>query len=511
MTNKLITVDCESTPQAIGKPPATRPLRKFAWFFALFVVSETVFGAYGLAFYPGLANPDTADQWAQLNRTVPLDDWHPYVDTLWIGVLRLGTNSLGVATFSQLTLSAAMIAMFSAWLIGQGIPAWLVVPCHMLATLSPINAIYSIHIGKDTTSAQLCLALTLGWLIVGTNLGRSARISGRTARTLFLLALTTFGAAYVRHNNVLLMVLVPLIVWLLLHFHWHLKLFLTVWLLAFGILENIPLSTGFVANADVFSPNATLLWVASFSYQNRSSSLSADDRAFMETLAPPEVLQTTACTTQDLLLYGKNTLTSAFFNRENAPLIRKRLTEIVLKEVAQNPSLPLAQRICTLLPALGFPPLTYNHDEGIQVTQEQLIRYRLNWKNESVIPALREALVRYIGWTEFLPQRVIMWNHSIGLILLAIVGGVGLYKHNRLLIGIFLIYFVLFVFTVAIIPGDNWRYLYFLRLFSYFAVPIAVLPFIKRKERTWTDSRGRIGAVMTTHLVDHAKPISELC
>lgn len=363
-------------------------------FAAFFIVAELVMGVYWLAFYPGVMTLDGYFQWLQLLGRVHLENSHPYVHTLWMEALNMGTEFFAVTSFMQMTLSALLFAAFAAWLIRHAAPRWIVILGYAILLLLPSTGFYSISMWKDITAAQFVFAFTLGWLMLTID---GVKLSWWGVLGMGLFAGMTFMASVTRHNHLPLLVIAPVLVWVLTQIQWRLKLVYTGVLALLVVAMVIPLRNGTVISTRVSTPEGVV----------------------------------------------NNTLNSAFSNQ---------FGEIISRYMR------------------GMSFVLYDSRLMYSDPNREYVSV------DPIIPALRNPLTRLMAWSDDPPVRYILWNHVPALLMVVVTGMVGLWRRNRSLIGLFLVYGAL-MGTILILSQrfQNWRYAYFLNYFEFFSVPIVLV------------------------------------
>jgi len=454
-------------------------------FFLLFIFSEAIFFLYWLAF-PAVMNTDSILQWAMLHGLRPIDNWYPYVDTLWLGVMTLGSDSPVIAAATQLTLASAAFTFISSWLIGEGVPRWLVIPCHLAITLAPQVGIYNVTLWKDTSSGIFTLLAIAGWVMLVT---RPPQVTRKSVLLMVGFAFITFCAAFFRHNQAILAPILALCVWLFVRTHFGLKWVYTISLLVLYILMSIPLQSGLVKPADSVDLNTPKIWVLALPYQKNDPTLTPEDRAYLESLVLSDALEDAPCYTEDTIRFGVRTLKDKIWQD---PGVTDRLNEILLRQLTQNTGTMLAQRVCTTSTILGLPPTIY-HVFLTDIEQTPDFLQWLNMKPIDVVPVspeLNTFLAKVLDWTYQVPRRYFIWTHLPALLLIILIGLVGIYRHDGLLFCIAMIYLILLLVLAAIAVSSEWRYLYHQFLFMFYALPILYLRIVKPKPRTGLVERG---------------------
>jgi len=242
-------------------------------------------------------------------------------------------------------------------------------------------------------------------------------------------------------------------VWGLLYLDWRLRAAYTVALLVFIALWQIPLQTGMISDSGSESRTESVkLWLISFNYANGSDSLSDEDLAYLATLAPLERLDDVDCHTARQIIRDERFTTDRF--REFRPEDSARLTRILLDEVINSTHLVVGQRFCTFMPTVGFPSTTRIAAAGITAGQRQIRSAGLDGVTPPV-PALHRALEDLRIWTADSPQRNLIYNHALSLVLLVGVGIAAIYRRSYPLLVVFLLHLALILLLMAVNIAAN--------------------------------------------------------
>lgn len=434
----------------------------------LFVFSELVFLLYWLAFYPAIMSDDSYNQWIQ-TKTWHFDNANPYVHTLWIWLLSLGSPTPATVIAIQLTLSALLFTVFSTWLISQSQRVGTILFFHVVLTLAPATSLYNATLWKDVTAAQFVLAMTLGWLLICT---RELRFDRAGILSTIAFAVVTFMASATRHNHVVLLLVMPLLVILLNRMARNLKMLFIAIVLGLYALMQLPLLNGSIGNSQSNFFQSFPLWILTYSYQNNSPTLTEPDRLLIKSLAPN--LQTASrCEFWDELFpVASQTL-------RNNPNAVAEVQRIFLREAARNPGMVIAQRTCNFVGNLGLQTYRWVYWDWMSAANVSVKNnvYTRDLKPDSKLPMVTPWLQGFADWSASFPWRYLFWNNAIGILAILLTAAVALYKHSGYLAGIVLIYTALISSVFFFATAVDWRYLYFLYLYSFYAIPvILVLP-----------------------------------
>jgi len=136
-----------------------RPMSRRAW-LAFGAVCGAVWGAYLLAFWPGVMSADSFGQWTQAHTGV-INDWHPAFHTMVIRLLTRVWDSPAAVGVAQV-IALAGLAGWGLSCVGKLNSPRAVLWVACLATaLSPINGVMSVTLWKDIAYTISVVALTI--------------------------------------------------------------------------------------------------------------------------------------------------------------------------------------------------------------------------------------------------------------------------------------------------------------------------------------------------------------
>ncbi len=182
--------------------------RYIFWLMLLF--SCTFFSFWHISFWPGVTSNDSLEIWraAQIPGLYLGD--HPPLNVIFYLYLSQFWNDVAVVPFAQNFLTSLLIAYIFFTLFRKGLPLSCLISFYVLITLSLPVGLYTIVLWKDVPFALIVV-------FVGFKLARyyvekrnkTLHISGKEWFSLFCLTLALAGF---RHNGVLYLVIVPLII-----------------------------------------------------------------------------------------------------------------------------------------------------------------------------------------------------------------------------------------------------------------------------------------------------------
>ena len=168
------------------------------WRVTALLASVPAVGWLGLhlLFWPGLMNPDMVVQWLELDRG-NLDDWHPYLVAVAVGVLRHVVDSPALPVLLQIVGASLLVGRIAAWTVWRGRSPWIAAAFLVLLPVLPPTGLFTITLWKDTAFGLALVGLVLvAWRVVDTK-GEWLR----DWRNVVLSVLTVLGLSLTRHNG----------------------------------------------------------------------------------------------------------------------------------------------------------------------------------------------------------------------------------------------------------------------------------------------------------------------
>ena len=267
------------------KPAAPRSKRVF---FAAGGFSLLVSLVYLVAYFPGGVSSDTVTQWLQIRGSLPLDDWHPALHTLLMGVLARICDHPAFVLLLQGALYACAVGYAASSLNRWRMPLPFTVGTVLLLSANPALSNIMAFPWKDCALAIAALFLAAQLFEIHCSQGAWLRGKLRPA----LLVLTLALCAILRHNGIALSLAAA--VWLVISLPGLRKRAAVTALLAAALFALIkgPLygAAGVQKNATPLDETIGLpMVVLSHVYVNAPESLNSETVAFLETMAPRDV------------------------------------------------------------------------------------------------------------------------------------------------------------------------------------------------------------------------------
>lgn len=181
------------------------------WLFWLLLSGGLLFyGAWLLAFWPGVMSVDSLNIWrAALLPEVMINN-HPFINELWYFFLSRFWLNTAIVPIIQIVLLSCLIAVTFYAAAMRGVSLWLVFLCYLFVLFSVPVGLYTATLWKDIPFALLVIlwALVPVYFYEKKRSGQKVRIS--LAGTV-LLALSFLCLLLFRHNGLIYLFTIPLI------------------------------------------------------------------------------------------------------------------------------------------------------------------------------------------------------------------------------------------------------------------------------------------------------------
>ncbi|MGX9727095.1 MAG: hypothetical protein ACTFAK_07175 [Candidatus Electronema sp. VV] len=180
------------------------------WFWLMLATGLTVFGAWLVAFWPGVISVDSMKIWrAALLPDVYLND-HPFLNVILYKYLRHIWSNPAVVPLAQVLLSSLLPAWFGFWIFRQGAPLPLVLLWLLLVFSSVSLGVYNTVLWKDIPFALLVVFWAC--ILVRMRAERPLQWTKQRACALLLLGL---ALGLIRHNGLVYLAVLPVLLLLL--------------------------------------------------------------------------------------------------------------------------------------------------------------------------------------------------------------------------------------------------------------------------------------------------------
>jgi len=195
-------------------------------------------------------------------------------------------------------------------------------------------------------------------------------------------------------------------------------------------------------------------------------------------LAKKQILQSVRKDWSILVIRGSGGLADEITDlwQKRTPALMAQVDAMLVGEITGNPGALIAQRVCTFVATLGFPPGRGVFARGVNSRSQAVAA---NVGLDAVEFSTRPLHNGLHQWVRHLqdrftrrPWRYVLFNHTPALLWVMAVGVVGVDRRRWPLVGVALIflYFVLSLLAVGV--SAIWRYLFFLYLGGFYMLPL---------------------------------------
>ena len=181
------------------------------WLFWLFLGGGLiVYGAWLLAFWPGIMSVDSLNIWRAAQLPEEMINNHPFINELWYFFLSLLWQNTAVVPIVQIVLLSCLVAAIFFSTVTRGVSCWLVVPCYLLLLFSVPVGLYTATLWKDVPFALLVIL----WALAPVYFYERKRAGNKVQLSFFgggLLLLSFLCLLLFRHNGLVYLFVIPLL------------------------------------------------------------------------------------------------------------------------------------------------------------------------------------------------------------------------------------------------------------------------------------------------------------
>jgi len=437
-------------------------------FWTMFLTSFIIFFLWLLGQWPGMMTNDSFDSWQQI-KTLKFSNFHPYVFTLYILVLTQILNSPAMVGLFQILIVSALGSYIFYFLIKEGLNFILVIPFFIAFIFSPLVGAYNIVIWKDIPFSILIVfwAFYMYYLCYRKVYSSYEQFS---FKKVLLLSFLLILLCLIRHNGIVYLIFLPLIIGLLRVMPRKRYILFLVFTFIFYIFFQYRVANFLEIYTNKNYRFLHLGWklnpIAALFARGYTSDDYAGDREIIEKLVSVEDIK-------------------ANYSPSNANYVGARCNTGISDEALEKVNMLFYKRIPPNLPVfiadrshMFFSTLSegwiYGNNLGsgnnVYVNASTII-YSPKLPELGVIQnkILSETMV-YKGMSG---GRFIFANATFGFFILVIVFLLNRWLPASALSASVILYQLFFIFIV--LPANDFRYVYFVSLFSFFVLPLVFL------------------------------------
>jgi hypothetical protein len=443
--------------------------RKTFWVF--FFLSFIIFFFWLLAFWPGVMTHDSLQSWSQVLYG-NYSNWHPYIYTFYVKFFSLFYESpVSVIIFQILFMSVLGAYVFERLYLSS--------KNKKLIFFSFIIFIFSIPVGLDTVTLWkdvIYSQLVVFWgILLFFLIKEKKNISNKWI--IILLGLLLFFTSTVRHNGVIFLLLIPIFLYLnKLMSNKNLTILTIVAILSFILSQTI------VASALKIDMQNNNLLKAGVKLQIVSAILSSNYYVYEGADNPPldpifqllsleEIKKSYDCRTINSTLFNKN-LHQEVLNSEQ---YRSSFDKIFYRLAIQNIPIVVGDRACVVASLFTGAAQGGDYYNVLDhVGPYPNFPDNLGIKQNIKLPELNILLIKVIKFSTSFPNNFIFYSLLVPFFGF-ISGLIYFFKKDKAITNYSLFFLVQLPIVFLVLPGPDFRYLYFLHLGFLFYIPMCIV------------------------------------
>lgn len=244
-------------------------------------INFLVLMAWWVAFSPAIMSPDSLAQWLEA-KTLDFGNWHPYLSSVYLAFFAKTFGTPATVAFFQIILTVIMFAYFFHFFLKSGVNRKVVVVVYLLFIFSLPVGLFTITIWKDVVFSLAVVAIAF---LLSSKVEATARDWSK--KEIFALLIFSLIATTFRHNGVVYVFFLPLL--LFMYYRealWLKKFIFSYLLLSFFLLQLLPMMV--VSHNKPFWMKAENLFAYHMSgalYANREEDMTKDLKNTLETIS----------------------------------------------------------------------------------------------------------------------------------------------------------------------------------------------------------------------------------
>jgi hypothetical protein len=457
--------------------------KKRTRFWIFFGISFTVFISWLLGQWPGAMTTDSLLQWLQ-TKSLDFQDNHPYMSSLYYVFLSQIWDNPAIVPIFQIIIMSALGSFIFWWLNNKGIKTYLIVIFFILWVTSIPVGLFNIILWKDIPFSILAVFWAFLCFYLFYN-KKNGRVSILSTKSVIILSITLIITGFIRHNGILYLILIPILIFVFNLFERKkfyvfiisvFALFLIFKFFIPVILEVKPIKPFFSSLSWKVNPLASLYH--NRLHQSEKSYYSYDyerDIRYLSKLINIDTMKKYYTPEHGVVLLLKA-------NSHIKDMDIDSINSIYYKLMILNFPSFLADR-AYLFGAMIFSygcTIYVNDLSNYKFVKNEILNY--NWKGGLTLYKYKYSPIInqlnafqndiYIKSASH-PFRLPVWNYIFSLVLLFVVLIFYKYLPCSSLSSFVILFQVPFIILTAASP--DFRYLYFVFLFSFFIIPISIL------------------------------------
>ncbi len=440
-------------------------LSEHRYFIIFFFISVTVFGIWWLAFFPGFMSPDSIDQWNQTT-TLQFSNWHPYIHTLYILVLRQIWNNPAMVALFQIVTTSSLFSWIFSYCLKKGVNKWVIWLMFLFFVSSIPVAVYSITLWKDTIFSLVTVCTF--FYIATLKLEEKEITSLQLTNILILSTLTIF----LRHNGLMYILVLPILVALFFSAQKKRVLQYIIGLIVLFLSLHNVVPTLLKVTPEPFWFSRLFLYQATAGFYARlpNSSLTPETKAAMEMVMPGELIKKlyNPINTNPMIIKGHNAsinvdilMSHEFWDQITNDFFHQNLKNNILLFISDKNKMMYAVLTGEYY---AMDNTIANNNQGLHATP--------------LLKGVHTTLSEFLEWMltdQNKPVRIVIWSTWFSLLVLIALTIEAIRKKKAYFIlfssGLLIQVPALYIFNVA----NDWRYLYLIYLSIFVAIPFCLV------------------------------------
>lgn len=441
-----------------------RPLKK-SWIIFCSLPISGVYFVYLLSFYPGNMSADSLSQWSQAH-ALEFTNWLPVYHTFIVWFFyTLFSNPVSISIFQIIFLSLCQGYAYYK-LLQLGVSRKIVFLLMVIFSFSLINGMMSVTLWKDVLFGGFNLLLVVFLF----NIYASNFTWLASKRNMFVFIFVLFNIAQIRHNGILTVIGVLII--LLVIYRNQFKKNIFILFSVFSLIGVFTFTTKYILQVEPapahFSLGFQLQQIAALYHDKAELTLS--ESGYFEKILPAESWK------GEDSYFSRYTANFIIFHEKiNSEILNDKVMFMKnwFSAVIRNPSISFNDwfSMNSLIWEIVQPA-----DGYLYTVPTDIDKNIFGLQQNSVLPELKQTLTNFVSLTNNPKINWIFWRPAIYFYLIVLCGFLLMIK-NKLRIGIVVLPVVVEALGLMITnPAQDVRYFYSVFLIAPFVLALLVFP-----------------------------------
>lgn len=439
-------------------------LKRTKLFYFFLILSNTIFSVWLFTFWPAILTRDSINSWDQIT-TNTYSNWHPYIFTFYLKALSLVSFTPASVAIFQIFLSSILSSYIFFRLYKIKNKLFTIIAFFLFVSSIPIG-LYNITIWKDIIFSQLVIlwGISIYFFI-------KDKRGNLSYTTIFLFSILLFFTASVRYNGVIFLIFIPGVFYFgkilnlkktIVFFILSLSLYASLQLILptlFSITDNkrlLNLSYKIQLDAAILQKNG-------FVYTARQTGFPLSD---LNKLIPLDTMKNNyLCQNTNAILFSQDIHPNLLKNDQYYSEVNSISNQLILSNISRA----LNDRICLFKSILlSEGTLYYNTLDKENIAENDSLAHL---EQRSRAPSLYPVLKSIIYTTKQFPLNLLFWNMFLPFFAFIFSLFWGYFK-DKALFAYSSIVTIQLPFIFLTITANEFRYIYFLYLGSFFLIPM---------------------------------------